>query len=302
MTIRNEPIPNKVIPRIPASDEEFAESAENSTLGWKIGRRVSSEQRLIFFDRLWRNNILHGIDSDSNYHKDNPILNDLTESLQHPFEGSGNFGIESILGSEYIPFAYTGGYMFLDEQNQIQMYLAKNTGIKSIPFGDFHDIAAGQYKAEYDNNLRELPNAERCLFFHAYNTANDTIEYFVIPVETLHHEQSQMRLGEKYADQYVDSFNDRQVVDFEKQYSLASYGITRVVLNNSTRRHAVSALLAADQLLPTIMKRMKIRMDYDMEPDQALREAMRERILSQAGVKNSFSRYWSSENDNAKAD
>ena len=74
MSTHKEPIPNKVIPRVPTSTEEFSQTTENSFLGWKMGRRLSSEQRLVFFDRLWRNNILHGIDSDSDFHKERPLL------------------------------------------------------------------------------------------------------------------------------------------------------------------------------------------------------------------------------------
>lgn len=289
--------PDSIIPKFPLNDEERESALSDSLLGWKMGRLIPPEQKIQFFNQLWRNNFLHSIDSESEEYKDKLILKKFAVSLQYPFEGGGNFGIESLVGEEHIAFAYTGGYLFESQDGQIEMYLAKNQGVKATPFGDFHDLASSQFMGDIGVPLSGMKNAERCLFFHTFNTSNGQIEYFVIPVETLHHEQTQMRIGENPITSFLQRYNDKQIIDFTKRFSEGSYGITQIIISDPTRKHSISAAIATEQLLPKINERANLRIDHDMDPEQAIREAMRERILSQAGVRSAFGSQWSTEND-----
>lgn len=298
MSVSEEYRKDMVVPEIPASEEEFLMSARDSVLGFKMGRQLPENEVLRFFDKLWRNHVLQNIDENSDPYTDKPILKNFAEALQYPFyEQHSSLAINSLLGNEHISFAFTGGYIFLNKEKEIQIYLAKKKS-RPTPFGDFHDIAAGQFKSEYGVNLRKMPQSQRCLFFHTWHRATNSIEYFLVPIDIEFNQRSHLKIGEQHNESYISAFSDQQILEFEKKYSEASYGLTQIVIADPSRRDAISDLGVEDQLLPKVTERMQLRIDHvDMPAQQALREAMREMLLGKAGVKDAFSKKWNTKEE-----
>lgn len=288
---------SNLFPKIPITDTELQNAVSGSDLGWKMGKELERPQLYEFFDHLRRDHLLYSLICDDEEFDATPFLKSFAGSLLRPFDGVKAISIGDLVGDEYVTYAYTGGYIFEDDDKNIQMYLAKDLGIKDIPFGDFHDVARGQFESEFRQKISDKTNPQRCLFFHTWNKNDNSIAYFVLPVETIFQERQNLRLGEEHKTEYWNLFSNLQIEDFENRYRLVSLEETKVILGDEAKLRDISSLLANDQLIRKIQQNLELRRDFGMDEMQALREAMRERILSGSGVKNAFSSSFSTEDE-----
>lgn len=94
-----------------------------------------------------------------------------------------------------LPFAYDGGYIIIDDNNNLQVMTAANPNEKPDAFGDGHDHAKNRLENRTGKKLSEFKAAQRCYVVHTYNQITEKVETLIIPIVSYNRDDTKQFLG-----------------------------------------------------------------------------------------------------------
>lgn len=138
-----------------------------------------------------------------------------------------------------LPFAYDGGYIIIDDNNNLQVMTAANPNEKTDTFGDMHDHAKNRLENRTGKKLSEFKAAQRCYVVHTYNQITEMVETLIIPIVSYNRDDTKQFLGNSRLAAWPEVWGSTRLVNVEN----VSTDVTSSQINENLG-HASSVMIA----------------------------------------------------------
>jgi len=140
-----------------------------------------------------------------------------------------------------LPFAYDGGYIIIDDNDNLQVMTAANPNEKPDTFGDMHDHARNRLENRTGKKLSEFKSAQRCYVVHTYNQITEKVETLIIPIVSYNKDdETKLFLGNSRLVSWPNVWESTRLVGVET----GSTDITSSLINENVG-HANSVMITA---------------------------------------------------------